>query len=63
MNIDKELKIMIFNWLVDNENEWSRVNEKKKKIRDYIYNREGNYLIGGKKVSDFIYKADKLLYK
>ena len=63
MNIDKELKIMIFNWLVDNENEWSRVNACHEKFRDYIYNSEGDYLIGGKKVSDFIYKADKLLYK
>ena len=49
MNIDKELKRIIFNWLVDNENEWSRVNACHKKFRDYIYNSEGNYLIGGKK--------------
>ena len=63
MNIDKELKRMIFNWLVDNENEWERVNACHEKFRDYIYNSEGNYLIGWEKVSNFIYKADKLLYK
>lgn len=59
----KELKRAIINWLLDNENEWQRVNACCKEFRPYIYNTEGNYLIGGKEVGDFIVNADKLLYQ
>lgn len=58
----KELKREIFNWLLDNENEWQRVNACHEKFREYIYNSEGNFLIGGREVSDFIKVVDKLLY-
>ena len=58
----KELKRAIINWLLDNENEWQRVNACKEEFRPYIYNAEGNYLIGGKEVADFIVNADKTLY-
>ena len=62
MMIYKELKKEILNWLLDHENEWQRVNACHKEFRPYIYNEEGNYLIGGKNVSEFISKADKLIY-
>ncbi len=58
----KELKRAIINWLLDNENEWQRVNTCKEEFRPYIYNAEGNYLIGGKEVADFIVNVDKTLY-
>lgn len=58
----KELKRAIINWLLDNENEWQRVNACKEEFRPYIYNAEGNYLIGGKEVADFIVNVDKTLY-
>lgn len=59
----KELKRAIINWLLDNENEWQRVNACKEEFRPYIYNAEGNYLIGGKEVADFIVNVDKTLYQ
>ena len=58
----KELKAAIITWLLNNENEWQRVNACHNAFREYIYNASGNYLIGGKVVSDFISDADKLLY-
>ena len=54
----KELKKAIIMWLLEHENEWCR-----EAFKEYIYNVEGNYLIGGKDVSDFITAADELLYK
>lgn len=58
----KELKKEILNWLLEHENVWQRVNTCHEVFRPYIYNNEGNYLIGGKNVSEFISKADKLIY-
>lgn len=58
----KELKRAIINWLLDNESEWQRVNACREEFRPYIYNADGNCLIGGKEVSDFIVDADKMLY-
>lgn len=59
----KELKRVIINWLLDNENTWQRVNVCHDEFKAYIYNADGNYLIGGEEVSEFISKVDKLLYK
>ena len=61
--IHKELKKAILIWLLDNENEWQRVNACHKYFRQYIYDNTGNYIMGGKDVSDFIIKADKLLFE
>ena len=58
----KELKKAIIDWLYENENKWQRVNSCTKEFRSYIYNDKGEYLIGGKDVSDFISKVDKLIY-
>ena len=59
----KELKAEILKWLLEHENEWQRVNTCKEVFRQYIYkNEDGDYLIGGKVVSEFITEADKLLY-
>ena len=59
----KELKAEILKWLLEHENEWQRVNACKEEFRQYIYkNEDGDYLIGGKVVSEFITEADKLLY-
>ena len=57
-----ELKKAIIDWLIDNKNQWQRVNACHEYFRQYIYTPEGQYCIGGKNVSDFISKADKLLY-
>lgn len=58
----KELKQAILNWLLENESQWQRVNACIKVFRAYIYDENGNYLIGGQVVSKFIADADKLLY-
>ena len=58
----KELKKEIIKWLLENENEWQRLIACTKEFRNYIYDNEGNYLIGGEEVSDFIEEADDLIY-
>lgn len=58
----KELKKEIIKWLLENENRWQRLNACTKEFRNYIYNDEGNYLIGGEEVSNFIEEADDLIY-
>ena len=58
----KDLKRAIIHWLLDNENMWQRVNACKEEFRAYIYDAEGNYLIGGKDVAEFIVHADNVLY-
>lgn len=58
----KELKIAIIKWLLENENQWQRVNASVQAFREYIYNKSGNYLIGGEAIVEFIAAADKLIY-
>lgn len=58
----KELKAAIINWLLENETTWQRVNACHEAFQEYIYNSSSNYLIGGKNVSAFIERADRLLY-
>ena len=60
--MQKELKKAIIKWLLENENKWQRLNSCKEEFRNYMYDNEGNYLIGGEDVSDFIDKADDLIY-
>ena len=57
-----ELKKAIIDWLFANKNEWQRTNACRGYFSPYIYNADGNYLIGGEEVSDFITEADKLIY-
>ena len=58
----KELKSAILKWLLENENQWQRVNSCAEAFREYIYDKSGNYLIGGETVAEFIRAADKLIY-
>ena len=58
----KELKKEITKWLFENENRWQRINECTKEFTEYIYKRDGNYLIGGEEVSNFIKELDKVIY-
>ena len=58
----KKKKKEIIKWLLENENEWQRLIACTKEFRNYIYNDEGNYLIGGEEVSSFIEEADDLIY-
>lgn len=58
----KELKKLIVEWLLENENRWQRVNSCREEFRNYIYDDNGNHLIGGEVISDFISEVDKLIY-
>lgn len=58
----KELKQAIMTWLFENENAWQRVNACHDAFRQYIYTPDGKYCIGGENVSNFIGKADNLIY-
>ena len=58
----KELKKQIIQWLFDNENVWQRTNACIEEFKPYIYNKDGNYLIGGADTVLFIEKAEKLIY-
>ena len=60
--MNKQLKKEIVNWLLNNENKWQRVNACVEEFKYYIYNPDGNYLIGGKEIANFIKKAENLLY-
>ena len=61
--MDLQLKKAIIIWLMDNVNQWQRVNSCVNHFRPYIYNSEGNFLIGGDRVYEFIVNADMLLFK
>ena len=56
-----ELKKAIVNFIFDNINEFQITNATVKEFKLYIYNDQGNFLIGGKEVSEFISEAIKLL--
>lgn len=57
-----ELKKVIIDWLFNNKDKWQRTTACREHFRPYIYDSEGNYLIGGEEVSEFITNADKLIY-
>ena len=58
----KELKKAIINWLMTNEHEFNRVVACHDHFHQYIFDSSGEYIIGGREVSDFIEDANKLLY-
>ena len=57
----KELKKAIVNYIFDNEKEFQLTNATIANFKEYIYNSQGNYLIGGEDVANFIRLAIKLL--
>ena len=57
-----ELKKAIIDWLFENKNAWQRANTCREYFRTYIYDSDGNYLIGGEEVNNFITDAEKIIY-
>jgi len=53
----KELKKAIIDFIFEHEGEFQLINTTIEKFRLYIYDTEGEYLIGGDDVRDFICKA------
>lgn len=57
----KELKQAIVNFIFDNERDFQLTKNTTDKFRAYIYTSDGDYLIGGEDVSNFIKNAVNLL--
>lgn len=57
----KELKKAIIDYIFENEKEFQLTNSVTTKFRAYIFDADGNYLIGGKEVSRFIDEAIKFI--
>ena len=55
-----DLKKQIIAWYLDNLNEFQRSNACREEFREYIYDKNGNYLVGGQAVSDFIDHVERL---
>jgi len=56
-----ELKKAIVDFIFENEKDFQLINRTIQYFREYIYNSEGDYLIGGEEVKDFIKDAIKFL--
>jgi hypothetical protein len=59
--MNKELKKAIVNYMFDNSTEFQLLNATTEKFRAYIYDADGEYLIGGQTVGNFISEAAKLI--
>lgn len=57
----KELKKQILNFIFENDKEFNLTNATIAHFRLYIYDNDGNYLIGGEIVSKFIKNAIELV--
>lgn len=61
--MNKKLKQAIVNYIIDNEKDFQLTNNTTDHFRHYIYTPQGDYLIGGEEVIEFIRDAIKLLIK
>ena len=59
--MNQELKKQIVLWMLDNSTEFQLVIACMGKFRPYIFDADGNFLLGGEKVATFIEQQDKLL--
>ena len=59
--MNKQLKQEIINFIFENEKVFQLQSITIGNFKEYIYNSQGNYLIGGEDVAEFIGKAVKLL--
>lgn len=56
-----KLKQAIVNWLIDNRECYRRNAACREEFRQYIYDKNGNYIIGGEEVSNFITNIEEIL--
>ena len=59
--MNTQLKQAITNFIFDNLNEFQLVNATTRHFRPYIYDAQGEYLYGGKQVTNFIKQATQLI--
>lgn len=57
-----DLKKAIIDWLFENPNEDQQISNCVNAFRRYIFDENGNYIIGGETVLAFIKNAKYLLY-
>lgn len=62
--MNTELKRTILLWLLDHGHysDKDRISHCRREFNMYIYDRQGEFLIGGREVSDFISSANAFLY-
>lgn len=58
-NIHPDIKIAICEWFGKNIDRFQRINSCCNEFRSYLYDADGNYLIGGKEIGEFIRYIDK----
>lgn len=56
-----ELKKAIFDYIVENENQRQRLNRAVSHFKMYIYDENGEFLIWGREVYDWICKINDLI--
>jgi len=56
-----QIKKQIINYIFENQDEFQLTNATINNFREYIYNKEGNYLTGGELIANFIRKAIDLI--
>ncbi len=61
MNIQLKKEIILF--IIVNDKEFQITNCVVNKFRNYIYDDQGNYLIGGKEVTNFIHTSIDLILR
>lgn len=59
--MNKTLQKAIFDYIFDNRDEFQLINATTREFSAYIYDKDGEYLIGGARVANFIRKAIKLV--
>ena len=61
--INRELIRNIMLWIIENEEDVQIKNNCVNNFKDYIYNKNGDYWIGGEQIDNFIYEQIDLLKK
>ena len=56
-----ELKKTIINYIIENNNLFNRMNNTVNHFKRYIYDENGEYMIWGEEVYDFIKKINELI--
>lgn len=59
--MNRELKKAILDWLYEHPDAWQRTNACREAFRPYLYDYNGNWLIGAEEIDEFISKAAKLI--
>jgi hypothetical protein len=61
--MENQLKQAIISKIFENQNDFQLVNTTINNFKSYIYNQDGEYLIGGEAVAEFIKQAIDLITK